>query len=161
MTLDEAIRHVEEVVDAHEEKLKTYEDLGEDRVLFEQEEASCRSCAEDHRQLAGWLKELKQLKERKPSEDVVSRKAVNTLIDELARAISDERCCISRGRSTAAIMQDILDLPPVNPQETTGHWIKYGKLYQCSKCKELSCCQGKFCNECGVKMIEPESEDKE
>lgn len=49
------------------------------------------------------------------STDAVSRQDVNTLIDELARAISDERCCISRGRSTATIMQDILDLPPVTP----------------------------------------------
>lgn len=49
-------------------------------------------------------------------EDCINRQAVNDLIDELARAISDERCCISRGRSTAAIMQDILDLPPVTPK---------------------------------------------
>ena len=57
----------------------------------------------------------KQIQE--PCEDVVSRQAVNILVDELARAISDERCCISRGRSTATIMQDILDLPSVNPQK--------------------------------------------
>ena len=43
----------------------------------------------------------------------------------------------------------------------TGHWIKYGKLYQCSECKELSCCQGKFCNECGTKMIEPQERNKQ
>lgn len=53
---------------------------------------------------------------KEPCEDAVSRQAVDTLVDELARAISDERCCISRGRSTATIMQDILDLPPVKPQ---------------------------------------------
>lgn len=51
-----------------------------------------------------------------PCDDAISRQAVDTLVDELARAISDERCCISRGRSTAAIMQDILDLPPVTPK---------------------------------------------
>lgn len=51
--------------------------------------------------------------------DVISRQAVNALVDELARAISDERCCMSRGRSTATIMQDILDLPSVKPN--TGH----------------------------------------
>ena len=54
--------------------------------------------------------------EQQPNEDCISRQAVNTLVDELARAISDERCCMSRGRSTATIMQDILDLPPVTPQ---------------------------------------------
>ena len=55
--------------------------------------------------------------------EAVSRQAVNDLVDELARAISDERCCISRGRSTATIMQDILDLPPVTPKQRTGEWI--------------------------------------
>lgn len=58
---------------------------------------------------------------QEPCEDAISRQAANILVDELARAISDERCYISRGRSTASIMQDILDLPPVKPQEKTGH----------------------------------------
>ena len=53
--------------------------------------------------------------EQQPCEDCISRQAVNVLVDELARAISDERCCMSRGRSTATIMQDILDLPSVTP----------------------------------------------
>lgn len=52
--------------------------------------------------------------------DAISRQKVNILVDELARAISDERCCMPRGRSTGAIMQDILDLPPVNSQEQKG-----------------------------------------
>ena len=52
-------------------------------------------------------------------EDCISRKTVNTLIDELARAISDERCCISRGRYTATIMQEILDLPSIQPKPKT------------------------------------------
>ena len=60
--------------------------------------------------------------EQEPCEDAISRQAVDILVDELARAISDERCCISRGRSTATIMQDILELPPVTPQPKTG-WI--------------------------------------
>jgi len=79
----------------------------------------CRECG------AKYGKLLKQ----EPCEDAISRQAVNTLVDELARAISDERCCMSRGRSTATIMQDILDLPPVKPQEpykgmTNGEVIK-------------------------------------
>ena len=50
-------------------------------------------------------------------EDCISRQAVDTLVDELARAISDERCYMSRGRSTGRIMQDILDLPSVTPKK--------------------------------------------
>lgn len=56
--------------------------------------------------------------------DAISRKAVNTLVDELARAISDERLHISRGRSTGEIIQDILDLPSVTPKQKTGKWIE-------------------------------------
>lgn len=49
-------------------------------------------------------------------EDAVSRDKVNDLITELARAISDERMKISRGRSSATIMRDILHLPPASSQ---------------------------------------------
>ena len=59
--------------------------------------------------------------EQEPCEDAISRQAVNILVDELARAISDERCYMSRGRSTSSIMQDILDLSSVNPKPKTGH----------------------------------------
>lgn len=72
-----------------------------------------------------------------PCEDCISREAVNALVDELARAISDERCCISRGRSTATIMRDILQLPPVSTQRKMGKWIfneKLGHQYCCSEC---------------------------
>ena len=63
------------------------------------------------------------MEEQETCADAISRQAVNTLIDELARAISDERCCISRGRSTATIMRDILHLPPATPQQRIGRWI--------------------------------------
>lgn len=59
-------------------------------------------------------------------DDLIQRQAVDTLVDELARAISDERSCMSRGRSTATIMQNILDLPSVKPQERIG---------RCKDCK--------------------------
>lgn len=64
MTLDEAIKHAIEVAEKHEKRLKVYENLDEDRPLFSEEETECRLCAEEHRQLATWLKELKQLREQ-------------------------------------------------------------------------------------------------
>lgn len=53
MTLEEAIKHAEEVADGHDriKQIKT--------VTLEE----CK-CAEEHRQLAEWLKELKQLREQ-------------------------------------------------------------------------------------------------
>ena len=87
-----------------------------------------------------------------PCEDVISRKAVLDLPKIKTHNMWGEVIYES------VDVEDVKQLPPVKPQEKTGHWIKYGKLYQCSECKELSCCQGKFCNECGVRM---ESEKNE
>lgn len=59
MTLDEAIKHAETV--AEEKKVQAWEaQLQEEYGKVK----SCKECAEEHRQLAGWLKELKQLREQ-------------------------------------------------------------------------------------------------
>lgn len=57
MILDEAIKHAEEVAEEKE---------NEGKLLCQSEGASigCLTCAEEHRQLAEWLKELKQLREQ-------------------------------------------------------------------------------------------------
>ncbi len=160
MTLDEAIKHAEEVADSHD-RIKQIK-----AVTLEE----CR-CAEEHRQLAEWLKQLKVYKEQ--DGDAISKQAVNTLVDELARAISDERCCVSRGRSTATIMQDILELPSLTPQPKMGRWVplEYDGYadgnpvwdkWECSRCgwehsgdeESLTA----FCPNCGAKM---EREDGE
>jgi len=59
MTLDEAIKHAEEV--AEEKEAQAWEaQLQEEYGTIK----SCKECAEEHRQLAEWLRELKQLKEQ-------------------------------------------------------------------------------------------------
>lgn len=63
MTLDEAIKHAEEVAKRKESDLKVYEGINEDRPLFLKEENECKKCAEEHRQLAEWLRELKAVRE--------------------------------------------------------------------------------------------------
>ena len=65
MTIDEAIKHAEEVADLCEYEASKYDmsDSYESHV-------SCQEgkCAEEHRQLAEWLKELKELKRLKEQE---------------------------------------------------------------------------------------------
>ena len=58
MTLDEAIKHAEEVADVCESEASKYDmtDAYESYVACQE-----GKCAEEHRQLAEWLKELKQL----------------------------------------------------------------------------------------------------
>lgn len=53
--------------------------------------------------------------------DLIDREVVNGLIDELARAISDEKCHIQRGRNCGRIMHDILELPSVESERKTGY----------------------------------------
>lgn len=60
MTLDEAIKHAEEVVD---EKKKEACNLYDAKNYEESRE--CIWCAEEHRQLAEWLKELKRYHQAK------------------------------------------------------------------------------------------------
>ena len=59
MTLDEAIKHAEEVVEEHTK----YNRYGG----FE----SCDKCATEHRQLAEWLKDYKRLLEQEPVFDKI------------------------------------------------------------------------------------------
>ena len=66
MTLDEAIKHAEEVADKKDREKKKWERWLENDSDYRAvtEKASCELCAEEHRQLAEWLKELKQLREQ-------------------------------------------------------------------------------------------------
>ena len=64
MNLDEAIKHAEEVAEKFESLHERYENMDEDRLLFRVEENECKNCANEHRQLAEWLKELKQLRKQ-------------------------------------------------------------------------------------------------
>ena len=57
MTLDEVIKHAGEVMFENLEKTK-------DRNASDPIAINCFKCAEEHRQFAEWLKELKQLREQ-------------------------------------------------------------------------------------------------
>lgn len=62
MNLDEAIKHYEEVAEKNEENASWFWDK-EGKPNYE----NCVKCAEEHRQLAEWLKELKMYREMIPS----------------------------------------------------------------------------------------------
>lgn len=56
MTLNEAIKHAEEVAEEKEEQAW--------EAQLQEEYRTCKDCAAEHRQLAEWLKELKQLRKQ-------------------------------------------------------------------------------------------------
>jgi len=65
MTLDEAIKHAEELAELNEECARIYKEQGDTMAS-----CSCKECADEHRQLAEWLRELKALKENDDVKDV-------------------------------------------------------------------------------------------
>lgn len=64
MTLDEAIKHAEEVAEKNERRAESVRNRPLSSADFYNEEVFCTECAKEHRQLAWWLKELKRLREQ-------------------------------------------------------------------------------------------------
>ena len=153
MTLDEAIKHAEEVAEEQERNTGWF---------YDKENASykkkCNKCAEEHRQLAEWLKDYQQiLKERhfddaKKHFDAIYKLAQTTgmtysfieaCIEEAETALleaSPQPCddCISREETLKTLMDEqteydlelidsliekIKKLPPVTPQPKMGRWV--------------------------------------
>lgn len=55
-----------------------------------------------------------------------------------------------------AVISEVSVMPTVDAEPTRhGKWIKVGdNSYKCSRCNEISCCEGNFCVDCGAKMDE-------
>lgn len=68
MTLDEAIRHCEEVAEENENCYERWS-IHHPKVGKEQ---TCLECAAEHRQLAEWLKELKAYREAR--EEIIRKR---------------------------------------------------------------------------------------
>ena len=74
LTIDEAIKHAEEVAEEKQLKahnLKLCKDYGNPKSTITSGVVECETCAEEHRQLAEWLKELKRLREQEPVLDKI------------------------------------------------------------------------------------------
>lgn len=70
LDIDTAIKHCLEVAEQNEIDAITYKNCKEvktnlyEKLTAEKAENDCRECANDHRQLAEWLTELKELREQ-------------------------------------------------------------------------------------------------
>ena len=66
MTLEEAIKHAKEVAEREYNNAQVYDKTKNnklyhpDKITCEQAAKRCRECAAEHRQLAEWLRELKE-----------------------------------------------------------------------------------------------------
>ena len=105
MTIDDAIKHCEEVADGFTEQGK------------------CAECAAEHRQLAEWLKELKQLKEQEFCEDAINRQAV---LERLKR----EEKILYTPTGMNYLIRVIEEMPSVKPQYTDAEIQKMQEMQQ-------------------------------
>lgn len=65
MNLDEAIKHCEEVAEENEEIYEAHCRIYSKEVVEKYPSPPCKKCADEHRQLAEWLKELKAYREER------------------------------------------------------------------------------------------------
>lgn len=167
ITLDEAIKHCEEVA----EELRNV-DMGEldalycgDTECIEARKNDCIECANEHKQLAEWLKELKQFKEQEPCKDCISRVEALKMIDDIN---IPEDMSVFEIKSHIGV--EIGTLPPATPKRKVGEWIKknndYFDWYECSECgygsdgemkyNRLCDVRTKFCPDCGSQNLKGE-----
>ena len=147
MTLDEAIKHCEEAAIEQDKLCKRYDDASgysrsHNEAIRTTDAKMCEECAEEHRQLAEWLRELKQLKEQEfyVTTRELSDDELKHLVEQMEKArwqlvpVKQEPCedAISRqavlrlveqypsiiGSRCVGLMADIKHLPSVTPQYT-------------------------------------------
>ena len=140
MTLQEAIQHCRKQVQ-------------------EQAKKGCYSCAEEHQQLAEWLKELKAYRENTCG-DAISRQEAIRAIEALQRPIMREESNYYQfkfsGMSEAR--EAVENLPSVSPQQKVGRWVVTDDdLVYCSECEDSYYprpidASWYYCPHCGAKM---------
>ena len=162
ITLDEAIKHCEEVAEENEEIYEAHCRIYSKEVVEKYPSPPCKKCADEHKQLAEWLTELKQFKEQEPCEDTVNRQSV---LD-----INFKQIMLTTANPAEMIRQKVKALPPATPIRKVGEWIKknndYFDWYECSECgygsdgemkyNRLCDVRTKFCPDCGSQNLKEE-----
>ena len=132
MSIDEAIKHCEEVADRCEYEASKYDmtDAYESHMACKEGE-----CGEKYRQLAEWLKELKNLREQQqPCEDTISREY---LVEHI-------KACWINGRprhspDLSELLSWVDDVPLVQPKPKTEkcRWIRYDYRTICPQSHDI------------------------
>ena len=153
-----------------EEEIKKFTDNAE----YECTHGNLQGCLE-FKQLAEWLKELKQLREQEPCEDAISRQTAINSLGEQPLNWTDERYekqAVEDWLDTKKMLQE---LPSIQPKVKTGHWATQN-IHNCHTDFKCSVCgythnfmhlygeptaDYNYCPNCGAKMIEPQESEGE
>jgi hypothetical protein len=165
MTLDEAIKHAEEKAKEHEKMCQRYDDASgysrsHNETIRTTAAKKCEKCAEEHRQLAEWLKDYQRLLEQEPCEDAISRQATIEAF-QMFREYEANR---TNAEWVDRIETVVKKLSSVNPQPKTRHWIFVDKAHEHAHCSEcdygnVDLLDGRphnYCPNCGCRMAEPQ-----
>ena len=111
---------------------------------------------ESNRTNAEWVDRIETVVEKlppvkqEPCEDAISRTDVLEAISELNSTTFGQ-----------VVSRTVRNLPPVNPQAKTWHWIdKDEKSAVCSCCNRNNTLYGDFCKWCGARMVEPQESEE-
>lgn len=127
ITLDEAIKHMEEVAKEKEKDARFYSVTRPDK---ERKEYSIKT-ANEHRQLAEWLKDYKRLLDQEPCEDAISRQAaINAMVKLEQDDIDRYGCAIPEGFNSDPAIEALNGLLPVTPQHTDAEIQNIQELEQ-------------------------------
>lgn len=174
LDLESAIKHCEEKVkELREQPFKEKMDI--------EDIADCEECAEEHEQLAEWLKDYKRLLERSQG-DIISRealrKAVNAFFDEhfkglvptelieYAEAVDDfinnaptvepKTKLVANVTFDKEQMEELVEKAKADILEQIerpqGEWRVYEGVITCEKCGEETEEMTPFCAWCGADM---------
>ena len=153
MTLEEAIKHAEEV--AYQKDLESgFDTDNEQYAMTDSERANCKKCADEHQQLAEWLKDYKRLLEQPTSDDCVSRTTVFNILKDIQADIED-----GYGYQYEQWVDEVKELPLVTPTRKVGKWlineVRGEEVPICSNCLRGTgiSYEYAYCPNCGCRMI--------
>lgn len=96
------------------------------------------------------------------SEDCISRQAVLDALHKRFEGSFDR----DKWWNSVHVIDAINNVPSVNPQEQTGHWISHYDedskegWYECDRCHTERAFNTDYCPDCGAKMVEPQESEE-
>lgn len=153
MTLDEAIKHCLEVAEQNETQA---EKIGRQFIgsAMDKRATDCRECAADHRQLAEWLMDYKELKNSIGAVKLSNMKEARELIrDYKAENITQKKLIAEYKRLLKAAAKIVKNLPC--DDGNCGECIHNDNGYVCS---EYECFEWRYADE-ALALIGEEGEN--